>query len=393
MVGFRPLVLGACSGGCIASHGSAFSAHVGGTNRVLDGLRSDWDGSTFATTYVVDEGGRALVDTEVATATDVAGIWIYYSVGPAESSTGRPLVVDIDCEGMSDIDVALTVQSAGALAVSGYVEDSFGRRTWSVINRLTGQASIGEGGTELLLPWEALTERGQCVEPRGWIRINLRHSILNRHVLSVASLDSRSPLIPTNCGGQGARVIMMPLEGRWYVSGGHHRSAYSHPGWAWDLTVIDLASRQFQGDDQLDSHYAFAAPVVAALSGEVKASIGSAPDSETGIPSLSRASNRIEIASGRYRLLYGHLRQSSVEFKRGDVVTEGQYIAAVGNSGADRPHLHLEMSKDGETVPLAFRDVTVSLNLPESSPLRWQLGCWVPEEGFFVERTHGAGSP
>jgi murein DD-endopeptidase MepM/ murein hydrolase activator NlpD len=70
----------------------------------------------------------------------------------------------------------------------------------------------------------------------------------------------------------------------------------------------------------------------------------------------------IRHGNGIFSIL-GHLKQGSVTVKPGDVVTAGQAVAAVGNSGTSMfPHLHYQLM-DGPTfasegVPSAFKDLT-----------------------------------
>jgi len=60
--------------------------------------------------------------------------------------------------------------------------------------------------------------------------------------------------------------------------------------------------------------------------------------------------NFVAIRSKGFQVLLGHLKQSSVLVKQGDIVAKGQTIAKAGNSGwSERPHLHMQAMKANET--------------------------------------------
>lgn len=63
--------------------------------------------------------------------------------------------------------------------------------------------------------------------------------------------------------------------------------------------------------------------------------------------------NHIMIQSGEVFVLLCHLKEASLRVKKGDRVTEGQEIAAAGNSGSSiQPHLHMQVMKDNNYFPL-----------------------------------------
>ena len=74
----------------------------------------------------------------------------------------------------------------------------------------------------------------------------------------------------------------------------------------------------------------------------------------------------MDIGGGRYVSL-AHLEQGSVTVRVGDIVRQGQPLAAVGNSGhSNQPHLHLQVQDspagaDAErTYPMVFRNVHIT---------------------------------
>jgi murein DD-endopeptidase MepM/ murein hydrolase activator NlpD len=88
-------------------------------------------------------------------------------------------------------------------------------------------------------------------------------------------------------------------------------------------------------------------------------------------------------------LWLGHFRQGSISLRPGDVVSRGQELGRVGNSGhSNRPHLHISAFKlpNGlATKPIAFTNVTVSLNPIPNDPWARRLPEWTLREGMFIE--------
>ncbi|NOQ70102.1 MAG: peptidoglycan DD-metalloendopeptidase family protein [Gammaproteobacteria bacterium] len=63
--------------------------------------------------------------------------------------------------------------------------------------------------------------------------------------------------------------------------------------------------------------------------------------------------NYITIKSGDFYVLLCHLKEGSVNIKKGDVIRSGQQIAEAGNSGSSiQPHLHIQVMKNGQYFPL-----------------------------------------
>lgn len=63
--------------------------------------------------------------------------------------------------------------------------------------------------------------------------------------------------------------------------------------------------------------------------------------------------NHILIKTGDFYVLLCHLKKSSVNVKKGDVVKSGQQIAEAGNSGSSiQPHLHIQVMNNEHYFPL-----------------------------------------
>ena len=83
-------------------------------------------------------------------------------------------------------------------------------------------------------------------------------------------------------------------------------------------------------------------PVVATLDGLAEQVPGTSP---TGLPLEQYGGNHIvqDLGGGNYAF-YAHLQTGTVKVKKGDILTAGQPIASLGNSGnSDAPHLHFHV--------------------------------------------------
>jgi hypothetical protein len=62
-------------------------------------------------------------------------------------------------------------------------------------------------------------------------------------------------------------------------------------------------------------------------------------------------------------ILMAHLRRGSIQAVPGDIVTAGQPLAEIGNSGNTlEPHLHIEATKDGKPIWLSFNGLSLTIN-------------------------------
>lgn len=105
-------------------------------------------------------------------------------------------------------------------------------------------------------------------------------------------------------------------------------------------------------------------PVYAMADGIVNdCASGNLDDTPTVEQGSSVPANAFTIQHGDEVAWYGHLRFGSIDQSicfDGAVVSEGQYLGQVGNSGSSsNPHLHLQVTRAGEAIPLHFNDVFV----------------------------------
>jgi murein DD-endopeptidase MepM/ murein hydrolase activator NlpD len=186
-----------------------------------------------------------------------------------------------------------------------------------------------------------------------------------------------------------ALKLMLPLAGKVWVWDGHdllahhRRWDYSNPDivgfgfssnamrYSYDLVRVDSEGRRVTGDAaRNENHFSFGLPVRAPAAGTVVEIENSQADDGTFDPATFKdhpnmmLGNHVVIRHGDGLFsIFGHLKHGSVTVKAGDVVTAGQTVAAVGNSGTSMfPHLHYQLM-DGPTfssegVPSAFTGLT-----------------------------------
>ena len=169
-----------------------------------------------------------------------------------------------------------------------------------------------------------------------------------------------------------AVVLDSPLVGAWFVlNGGHSVLLNGHSpneSYALDLVRLGTNGRTHTGGAgaALSEYAGFGWPVLAPADGRIVEATDGNADSPAGTNSDHSNHLLIDIGSGRY-VSMAHLKQGSVAVEVGDVVRNGQRVAAVGNNGNSlEPHLHLQVqdspaSTDADrTYPMVFRDVDIS---------------------------------
>jgi murein DD-endopeptidase MepM/ murein hydrolase activator NlpD len=101
------------------------------------------------------------------------------------------------------------------------------------------------------------------------------------------------------------------------------------------------------GASTKEQHYAWNRKVISASAGTVVAAEDDNADMELGIEDLAHPLGNFVVIrhpDGVF-LMYGHLRNGSVQVQVGDVVEVGQNVGRVGSSGqTDIPTLHFQVS-------------------------------------------------
>lgn len=178
------------------------------------------------------------------------------------------------------------------------------------------------------------------------------------------------------------RVLGAPVKGGvWAAAGGPGNDSHHRLGWfavggvasiarryAIDWKIIENGS-SFTGDAlDVNAYHAYGKDVLAVADGVVVGAHDGQPNNvprtpagfKTALPvTLDNVAGNfviLDIGQGQYAE-YAHLKPGSVRVKKGDRVTRGQVIGAIGASGdAREPHLHFQLSNTpdffaGEGLP------------------------------------------
>ena len=179
-----------------------------------------------------------------------------------------------------------------------------------------------------------------------------------------------------------SRVLGAPVTGGvWTAAGGPGNDSHHRLGWfavggvasiarryAIDWKIIENGS-SFTGDAlDVNAYHAYGKDVLAVADGVVVGAHDGQPNNvprtpagfKTALPvTLDNVAGNfviLDIGQGQYAE-YAHLKPGSVRVKKGDRVTRGQVIGAIGASGdAREPHLHFQLSNTpdffaGEGLP------------------------------------------
>ena len=169
-----------------------------------------------------------------------------------------------------------------------------------------------------------------------------------------------------------AVVLDSPLAGEWFVlNGGHsvllngHSSNESN---AVDFLRLGENGRTHTGGSSapLTDYAGFGWPVLAPADGRIVEVIDGYADNPPGTNSDHANHLVIDIGGGLF-VSMAHLKRDSVTVRVGDVVRQGQPLAAVGNNGhSNEPHLHLQVQDSpvggdaDRTYPMVFQDVDIT---------------------------------
>jgi murein DD-endopeptidase MepM/ murein hydrolase activator NlpD len=180
-------------------------------------------------------------------------------------------------------------------------------------------------------------------------------------------------LVQISISRSEAVVLDAPLAGEWFVlNGGRSVLLNGHSpneSNAVDFQRMGTNGRTHTGgaDAPLTAYPGFRLPVLAPADGRIVEVTDGYADTPPGTNGDHANNLVVDIGGGRY-LVIGHLKQGSVTVQVGDVVRQGQPLAAVGNSGhTNEPHLHLQVqdSQSGRedadrTYPMVFRNVDIT---------------------------------
>jgi len=168
-----------------------------------------------------------------------------------------------------------------------------------------------------------------------------------------------------------AVTLDSPLEGEWFVlNGGRSVLLNGHApneSNAVDFQLLGSNGRTHTGgaDAPLSDYAGFGWPVLAPADGRVVEVTDGYADNPPGTNGDEANHLVMDIGDGLY-VAMAHLQQGSVRVEVGDVVRQGQPLAAVGNNGhSNEPHLHLQVQDSpagnnaDHTYPMVFRNVDI----------------------------------
>lgn len=163
--------------------------------------------------------------------------------------------------------------------------------------------------------------------------------------------------------------LTFPLRGSWYVGQGggrllnHHADVPDQRG-AVDLLRVGRWGTRRGRERELSGYLAYGQPVYSPCPGTV---VTAADNVEDQVPGCLRFAptygNVVVIDTGAELVRLAHLRPGTVAVRVGDVVSAGQLLGEVGNSGSSsEPHLHLQADRGGLGLDLVFVDIPKPLH-------------------------------
>lgn len=174
-------------------------------------------------------------------------------------------------------------------------------------------------------------------------------------------------------GRPSAVAMRLPLDGPVTVAwGGRRLSTNYHAAspserWAYDL-LVTRNGRSHEGTGRLvTDHYVYRLPVRSPAAGRVHDVREGEPDATPGRADRARGGGNqivLELGPDQY-LVIAHLLAGSIAVSRGALVSRGEILGLVGNSGnTSEPHVHVHL-QDGplagtsQGIPFFFADYLV----------------------------------
>ena len=209
-----------------------------------------------------------------------------------------------------------------------------------------------------------------------WLRVRDDKGEAHDVVLAPLAVSNEAPI-----------VVAPPLRGEWIAGdsannrpdAAHRRAVLIENGHAYiaqrfaidwvQYGTVDGKRTTWRGpEDRNESYFCYDQPIYSVAAGKVVQTSDGMPENvphsrkyAVAIDFNNAAGNHavVEIAPHRY-VLYAHMRPGTVQVKTGDMVTAGQPIGHVGNTGSSaEPHLHMHIDDQpsflaGNGVPYAF---------------------------------------
>jgi hypothetical protein len=379
---------------------------------VIDGQGNDWRGIP---SYATDASRTDLDATRRIMRTAIAprerDLLVAISTAASPSQDEAAFGLDIDFMGLCTRDLQIPLDRSGAPSLWIYEPGQPAREasvsSIRVAIRDIVEVTIPYADLARVLP-PTMADHLSGAAARSWVRVfpyswNKTTGAFVDWGPAAASYRLTSVRFPLDPPlpkrGQRARVIPMPLDGKWYIGQGAQQGPFGvgdhRDHWAYDLDQRDVTGHPSRVRDSRknDDYYGFGQPILARQPSraiELRSSADDHPPFFAGSENLP--SNYLYLDIGQQGLLrLVHCRRNSILVKQRDQLEVGTTVAAVGNSGPSAwPHLHLELCERGDTrrsIPLAFGSVRVSLNSAANDYWTRELDMWELREGFFVEPT------
>lgn len=274
-------------------------------------------------------------------------------------------------------------------------------------------------GVYLGPPWTQHADWGSQVVPPGASRV-IDTSVADNVYTSYPAALSVGAKVALASGP--ARYLVRPLK-LYQNQNGTPRPSYAFPARAADLLVPktwwtagkphgDARGGQRYGHDTLvarwdgtkwtsiiagqtgahpSHHLGYGVPVYAMADGVVEECTSGDPDnpdtSDIDPDDQHVAGNHFKIRHGEELALYAHMRPVGFNLAAchvGAVVTAGEKLGEVGNTGTGLPHLHLDVTRDGRPLPLQFHGIRV-VDRAAFDPIA-ATGPWTALDDFAIAR-------
>jgi murein DD-endopeptidase MepM/ murein hydrolase activator NlpD len=232
-------------------------------------------------------------------------------------------------------------------------------------------------GTETRLVTESLSQRdGVTVYKRVMAVSNyargmqLEISMDDAARISNLSIDLANQAAPTVNGAYRSLIpLRLPCEGAWFVLWGgrsfddNKHASVSDMRYALDLLIYRNGNTFAGSGARNDDYFAWRLPVLAPGGGTIVEAEDGVLDNQPNRPVPGNLYGNyvvIDHGTGEYSLL-AHMAQGSVKVRVGEVVSAGQPLGRVGNSGmSTEPHIHYHLMdnaswKKAQGLPAQFQ--------------------------------------
>lgn len=122
-----------------------------------------------------------------------------------------------------------------------------------------------------------------------------------------------------------------------------------------------LSQGEIENGDENEDYLVWGKPIYAMADGIVSNCSDGAEDNIPG--DKTHPANFVEIDHGPEFARYTHLKKNTINpalCVPGALVTAGDYLGEVGNSGnSTHPHFHIEVRRNGQGVPILFKDIFI----------------------------------